>query len=63
MKPSNLSKDQALQVAKAALYVGVSAVLSFLVTSLANHPDAFGVVTPIVNVVLITLKKVFENDN
>lgn len=59
MQPSKLDASQAAAVAKAAFYVGVSAVLSFLITSLADHPDAFGVVTPVVNVILVTIKQIF----
>ena len=59
-KPSKVSKDQWLQVVKAGLYVGVSAVLAFFITTLTNQPDLFGLFTPVVNVVLVTVKKVFS---
>lgn len=58
-KPSKVTKNQWLEVAKAGLYVGVSAVLSFFITTLTNQPDMFGVFTPVVNVVLVTIKKAF----
>jgi hypothetical protein len=59
MQVSKIDKTQAVKIGKAALYVGASAVISYLITLIANQPDLLGPLTPIVNVVLVTLKQVF----
>lgn len=59
MKISKLDKKQALDVLKAALYVGVSAVLDFLVSN--STGTQFGVLTPVINVVLVLVKKAFTS--
>lgn len=57
MKPSKLNKDQALKVVKAGVYVGVSAALDYLVSQTSG--TQFGVLTPLINVVLVSLKQLF----
>ena len=59
-KPSKVTVNQWVQVLKAGLYVGVSAVLAFFISVVTENPDLFGVFTPVVNVVLVTVKKVFS---
>lgn len=59
MKPSTLNKEQALKIGKTLLYVAISAVLGAAIAMLTDKPEMFGVYTPIVNVVLVTLKQVF----
>lgn len=59
LKPTALNKDQLAKVAKAALYLGVSAAISGVIAAIADNPDLFGPLTPVVNVVLVTLKQVF----
>lgn len=59
MQLSKISKYQALKIAKAALYVGASAVISYLITVLTDQPELFGPLTPLVNVVLVTIKQAF----
>lgn len=57
MQLSTLNKEQALKVLKAALYVGISAALDALVA--ATTGSQFGVLTPLFNVVLVTVKQLF----
>lgn len=57
MKPSKLTQDQAIKVLKAAAYVGLSAVIDFLISQTSG--TQFGTLTPIINVVLVGLKQVF----
>jgi hypothetical protein len=57
MKPSAISKDQATKIAKAALYVGVSAILDYLISQTTD--TQFGVLTPVINILLVTVKQVF----
>jgi len=57
MKLSPISKDQFIKIAKAALYVGSSAIISYLISIMANNPQAFGYLTPFVNILLVSLKQ------
>lgn len=59
LKPTALNKDQLRKVAKAALYLGISAAISGVIAEIADNPDLFGPFTIIVNVILVTLKQVF----
>lgn len=55
MKLSKLDAEQFLAVVKVALYVGLSAGLDFLISQ--STGSAFGVLTPVINVVLVLVKK------
>ena len=57
MKPSAINKEQAIKVVKAAGYVGVSAALDFLISSTSG--TEFGVLTPVINIALVTVKQLF----
>lgn len=57
MKLSPITSAQALKVLKAALYVGVSAALDALISASTNMQ--FGVLTPFINVILVTVKQLF----
>lgn len=59
LKPTTLNKEQIAKVVKAALFVGGSAIIAWLISAIAENPDLFGPLTPIVNVVLVALKQVF----
>lgn len=59
----NITKAQALKIGKAALYVGVSAILAFLIGLVTDNPEMFGIYTPIINVVLVFLKQLFTDSN
>ena len=56
---SPITKPQALKIGKTALYIAVSAVISYFITLVAQQPQMLGIYTPIVNVVLVTLKQLF----
>lgn len=60
-KPS-LTKNQLLSVLKVAGYLALSAGISYLITWLGNNPESFGFWTPLVNVVLVLLQKMFSED-
>lgn len=62
MKPSAITKEQGLKIGKAALYVGISAVISYLIALTVDQPELFGIYTPIVNIVLVTVKQLFTED-
>ena len=57
MKLSPISSKQLLDIAKAALYVSVSAGLDFLISQTTD--TQFGTLTPLINVLLVTIKKAF----
>lgn len=46
-----------MKIAKAAVYVGLSAVLDFLISQ--STDTQFGVLTPVINVALVTVKQAF----
>ena len=58
MTPSVITKDQAKKIGKAALYVGASAILDYLISETSG--TQFGTLTPILNVALVTLRQVFK---
>lgn len=59
MSISPVTKAQLLKIVKAAAYVGVSALISGLIAGIAANPLLFGVLTPIINILLVTVKQVF----
>jgi hypothetical protein len=56
---SKITKEQAGKIVKAAVYVGASAVVAYLISVVTDNPDLFGALTPVVNVALVALKQVF----
>lgn len=54
---SAITREQLLKIVKAAGYVGLSALISGLIALIASNPVLFGVLTPVVNVLLVTLKQ------
>lgn len=59
MKPSKITKDQAVKILKAVLYVSVSAALAYLITLTNDNPDLFGVYTIVINGLLVAIKQLF----
>ena len=57
MSLSPISRGQLVKIAKAAVYVGLSAVLDFLISQ--STDTQFGVLTPVINVALVTVKQAF----
>lgn len=57
MKPSAITVDQAKKILRAALYVSISAGLDFLISQ--TQGTQFGVLTPVINVVLVSIKQLF----
>lgn len=60
-KPS-LTKNQLLSVLKVAGYLALSAGISYLITWLGSNPESFGFWTPLVNIALVLLQKLFSED-
>lgn len=57
----SLDKKQMLSILKVALYLGVSAALDFLISQTTD--TQFGQLTPVINVALVTVKKLFTTEN
>lgn len=57
----NITKEQALKILKAAVYLAISTVIGFFITVLTEQPELLGVYTPIVNVILVTIKQIFTD--
>lgn len=58
-KPSKVTNDQLLKIAKTAAYLAVSSLISGLIALVQNNPEQFGAYLAVVNVVLVALKQVF----
>ena len=54
---SPIDKAQLIKIIKVAAYVGISAVLDSLIS--ATTGTQFGVLTPVINIVLVTIKQLF----
>jgi hypothetical protein len=61
MKPSKISKDQAKKILKVLVYVALSGAISALIAFATDNKESIGVLYPIVNLVLVSLKQVFTN--
>lgn len=46
--PNKLKK-----LAKVAVYIGVSSILTYIVTAMQGDPELFGELTPIINLILV----------
>ena len=57
MALSSISKEQALSILKVTLYVAASAAIDYLIS--ISTGSQFGAFTPIINIVLVTIKKLF----
>jgi hypothetical protein len=63
MTVSKITKDQWKEVAKAVVYVSVSAGLAYLITLTNENPGLFGVYTVLINGILVAIKKAFTPGN
>jgi hypothetical protein len=57
MALSPINKDQALNILKVTLYVSISAGIDYLIS--ISTGSQFGIYTPIINILLVTIKKLF----
>lgn len=51
------TKEQLIQILKVTIYVSISAGLDYLIS--ISTGSTFGLLTPLINIVLVTIKKVF----
>lgn len=59
-KNFGLTKAQVLKVLKVTAYVAVSTAIGGTLAIITANPLAFGVVTPIVNVLLVTVEQLLK---
>lgn len=59
---SKITEAQLAKILKAAGYVGLSALISGLIALIASNPVLFGVLTPVVNILLVTLKQAITTE-
>lgn len=62
MQVTKITKEQSGKILKTALYIGASAVISYLITLTTNDPELFGPLTALINVGLVTLKQLFTTE-
>jgi hypothetical protein len=55
-----LTRKQSLKILKTAVYLALSAALGYLISLLEKNPASFGVYTPFINLLLVTLRQVFK---
>lgn len=60
-KPS-LTKENLKKIGKVALYTGTSAAIAAVIAFIQKDPQMFGIYTPIVNVILVTLQQAFKTE-
>lgn len=51
------AQEKAESIVKASVYVAISSVLAYLIGLTTDTPDMFGVYTPIINIILVTIKQ------
>lgn len=54
---SAINKEQAVKIVKAGFYVGVSALIDYLISE--TQGTQFGTLTPLINVILVSIKQLF----
>ena len=59
IRPSKLSLEQVKQIFRAMVYIAISSAITSLITYVEKNPDMFGVYYPIVNLVVVFVKKWF----
>lgn len=58
-----LTKKQAVKIGKVAGWVAASSAIGGLLTLIAEDPMLFGVFTPIVNVLLVTVQQLLKKED
>lgn len=59
MAKKNFKDTNIGKTAMAALYIGASAIIGFLISATAGDPELFGPLTALINVLLVFVKKTF----
>jgi len=62
LKPTKLSRGQALKVLKTAAWIAGSGAVTALVTWATDNKEAFGYLWPLVNLSLVTAKQFFSGE-
>jgi len=61
-QPSTITKDQAKKILKAAGYLAASTAISYLISVVTDDPTLFGPLTPLINVLLVSVKQIFTTE-
>lgn len=56
--PSKLTQKQVLDLLKTAAYISISASIDYLISETTG--SQFGTLTPVINIVLVLLRKIFS---
>ena len=59
MEITKITKDQWIKILKAGAYLVISTLLSAIIVTLQDKPELFGVYTPVINLLLVTVKQAF----
>lgn len=57
LKFSKINRDQFAKIVKVAVYLALSSVIAGVISMIADEPNLFGPLTPVVNILLVTLKQ------
>lgn len=60
--PTTITKDQSKKILKTAAYVAISVTISGVIALIAENPLLFGALTPVINILLVSLKQVFTTE-
>jgi len=55
-----VTKQQIIHILKVAGYVAVSSVIGAFIAITTEQPEVFGIATPVINVLLVTLRQVLK---
>ena len=56
---SPITKEQFAKIVKVAFYAGLSAAIAAVIAAIASNPLLFGPLTPVINILLVTVKQAF----
>lgn len=62
MKLSPITSNQLEKIVKAGVYLAISSILSGVIAMILEDPMVFGVLTPFINILLVTLKQAFTEE-
>jgi hypothetical protein len=56
-----LTKEQFMHIVKVAGWVLVSTIIGGVIAITTSNPEAFGIWTPVVNILLVTIQQLVKN--
>lgn len=55
-----LTKEQIIHILKVAGWIAISTVIGGVIAIMTNQPEVFGIWTPVVNLLLVTIQQVIK---